>query len=49
MTGKEYVLKVNEEAARRNPGETEFLNAFGGLEMIKYDLKMRRAIDVLKK
>lgn len=26
----------------------EFLKAFGGLEMIKYDLKMRRAIEVLK-
>ena len=27
----------------------EFLKAFGGLEMIKYDLKMRQALDMLKK
>ena len=26
----------------------EFLDAFGGLDMIKYDLSMRKAIDVLK-
>ncbi len=29
--------------------EDEFLNMFGGLDMIKYDLKMRQAIEVLKK
>ena len=27
----------------------EFLKAFGGIEMIKYDLKMRQALDILKK
>ena len=26
----------------------EFLKQFGGIEMIKYDLEMRKAIDVLK-
>ena len=26
----------------------EFLNAFGGLDMIKYDLQMRKAIETLK-
>ena len=26
----------------------EFLDAFGGIEMIKYDLEMRKVIDFLK-
>ena len=26
----------------------EFLKLFGGIEMIKYDLKMRKSIEVLK-
>ena len=26
----------------------EFLEAFGGLEMIKYDLTMRQALDIIK-
>ena len=29
--------------------EEEFLNVFGGLDMIKYDKKMREAMEVLKK
>ncbi len=28
--------------------ESEFLKSFGGLDMIKYDLKMRKAIEILK-
>ena len=28
--------------------EEDFLNAFGGIEMVKYDLKMRKTIEVLK-
>ena len=27
----------------------EFLKLFGGLEMVKYDLSMKRAIEILKK
>ena len=55
---KKENIEVTEEEAKEESkkladkykmDETEFLNAFGGLEMIKYDLKMRRAIDVLKK
>ena len=26
----------------------EFLGLFGGLEMVEYDMKMRKAIEVLK-
>ena len=35
-------------AKKYNMKEEEFLNAFGGLEMIKYDLEMRKVIDLLK-
>ena len=27
----------------------EFLMNFGGIDIVKYDLKMRRAMDILKK
>lgn len=44
--------KANEEAEvlakRYQMPVDEFLKAFGGIEMIKYDLEMRAAIDVLK-
>jgi len=44
--------KANEEAenlaTRYQMPTEEFLKAFGGIDMIKYDLKMRGAIDVLK-
>lgn len=44
--------KANEEAEtlakRYQMPVDEFLKAFGGIEMIKYDLEMRGAIDVLK-
>ena len=44
--------KANEEAEtlakRYQMPIDEFLKAFGGIEMIKYDLEMRGAIDVLK-
>ena len=26
----------------------EFLKLFGGIEMVKYDMEMRRAIEILK-
>ena len=35
-------------ASKYNMNEEEFLNAFGGLDMMKYDMKMRKAIEVLK-
>lgn len=44
--------EVNKEAdslaEKYNMKKEEFLNLFGGLEMVKYDLEMRKAIDVLK-
>lgn len=46
---KEEVEKEAEELAQKyNMKKDEFLNAFGGLDMVEYDMKMRKAIDVLK-
>lgn len=51
-------LEVTDEAAKEeaknlaekyNMKEDDFLTQFGGLEMVKYDLSMRNAIDTLKK
>ena len=36
-------------AAKYQMDKDEFLKTFGGLEMVKYDLKMRQALEVLKK
>lgn len=45
--------KAKEEATslaqRYQMTEEEFLKAFGGYDMVKYDLKMREAIEILKK
>ena len=45
--------EANEEAAnlasKYQMDKDEFLNLFGGIEMVKYDMKMRRALEVLKK
>lgn len=40
--------EAKEMASKYQMKEDEFLNAFGGLDMMKYDMKMRRAIEVLK-
>ena len=36
-------------AERYQMKEDEFLKAFGGLDIVKYDLKMRKAMEILKK
>jgi trigger factor len=40
--------EVKDMASKYQMKEEEFLNAFGGIEMVKYDLKMRKSIEVLK-
>lgn len=37
-----------EMASKYQMKEDEFLSAFGGMEMLKYDMKMRKAIEILK-
>lgn len=54
---KEEKIEVTEETAEKeaeelatkyNMKKDEFLNLFGGIEMVKYDLEMRKAIEFLK-
>lgn len=41
--------KETEELAKKyNMEKDEFLKLFGGIEMVKYDMEMRRAIEILK-
>ena len=48
ITEEEADKETDTLAAKYQMEKEEFLKAFGGIEMIKYDLQMRRAIDVLK-
>ena len=46
---KEDALKEAEELANKyQMKKDEFLNLFGGIEMVEYDMKMRKAIEILK-
>ena len=45
-TAKEEAKKLAEKYQMK---EDEFLSAFGGLDIVKYDMKMRKAMEVLKK
>ena len=45
----EDVKKEAEDLAKKyQMDKDEFLKLFGGLEMVEYDLKMRKALDLLK-
>ena len=49
VVSEEEANKEAEELAKKyQMSKDEFLNAFGGLDMIKYDLTMKAAVDVLK-
>ena len=46
---KEDVEKeVDELSKKYNMKKEEFLDAFGGFDMVEYDMKMRKAIEILK-
>ena len=45
-TAKEEAKKLAEKYQMK---EDEFLSAFGGLDIVKYDMKMRQAMEILKK
>lgn len=47
-TDAEIKAKIKEEAEHYNMKEEEFLTAIGGEEMIKYDVEMNKAIDIIK-
>lgn len=48
VSDEEVNKEANSLSEKYNMKKEEFLNLFGGLEMVKYDLEMRKAIDVLK-
>ena len=48
ITDKEANKEADELAKKYQMTKEEFLKAMGGLEMIKYDLTMKGAMDVLK-
>ena len=49
ITDEEAEKEADTLATKYQMEKEEFLKNFGGLEMIKYDLQMRQAIEVLKK
>lgn len=49
ITDEEANSEAERLATRYQLEKDKFLEMFGGIEMVKYDLQMRRAIEVLKK
>lgn len=48
VTDEDTEKEAEDLAKKYNMEKDEFLKLFGGLDMVKYDLEMRKAIDVLK-
>lgn len=48
ITDAEAKKEAKSMAEKYNMKESEFLEAFGGLDMMKYDIKMRKSMDILK-
>ncbi len=48
VTDKEIKDEIKKASEQYEMKEDEFLNAIGGEEMIKYDLEMRKAIEIIK-
>jgi len=48
VTDEEASKEADSLATKYNMGKEEFLNLFGGIEMVKYDLEMRKAIEFIK-
>lgn len=49
ISDDEAKKEVKKLAEKYSVSEDEFLMNFGGLDLVKYDLKMRKAMDILKK
>lgn len=49
MSDKDAEKEAEELASKYQMTKDEFLKQFGGLEMVKYDYKMRQAMETLKK
>ena len=48
-TDEEVNRDAEEKAKKNNMNKDEFIKAFGGEEMLKYDIKVQKVIEILKK
>lgn len=48
-TEEEALKDAEEKAKKHSMDKDEYVKAFGGLDMLKYDLKVQKVIDILKK
>lgn len=48
ISDKDAKKEAEELAKKYNMEKDEFLKLFGGIEMVKYDMEMRKAIEILK-
>ena len=48
ISDKDAKAEAKKMAEQYGVSEEEFLNGFGGLDVVKYDMQMRRAIEILK-
>ncbi len=48
-TDEEAQKDAEEKAKKHGMDKDEYVKAFGGIEMLKYDLKVQKVIDILKK
>lgn len=48
-TDEEANHDAEEKAKKRGMDKDEYIKAFGGLEMLKYDIKVQKVLDLLKK
>ena len=49
VTDKKVEKEAEEKAKKHNMTKEEFINAFGGTEMIKYDLMVQKVLEIIKK
>lgn len=49
VTDEEANKEAEEMSKKRDMTKEEFIKAFGNLEMVKYDIKIKQVIDILKK
>lgn len=48
-TEEEALKDAEEKAKKHNMQKDDYIKAFGGIEMLKYDLKVQKVLDILKK
>ena len=48
-TDEEVQKDASEKASKHGMDKDEYIKAFGGAEMIKYDIKVQKVLDILKK